>query len=89
MKAWKKQALSKLKNDSGFAAKLILALSKYNTSDMSANSLSDLANKLKNYKDLGNLTPSGKYYEAGNGRSFREFHVNKDDLLKKVKTLCC
>ena len=89
IKAWKKQALSKLNNDSGFAAKLILALSKYNTSDMSANSLSELANKLKNYKDLGNLTVSGKYYEAGNGRNFREFHVNKDDLLKKVKTLCC
>lgn len=89
LKAWKKQALSKLNNDSGFAAKLILALSKYNTSDMSANSLSDLANKLKNYKDLGTLTPSGKYYEAGNGRNFREFHVNKNDLLKKVKTLCC
>ena len=85
MKAWKQQALSKLNSDSNFAPKLILALSNYMTSDMSANKLSDIASKLKGYKDLGSLTPSGKTYEAnGKDRLFREFHVNKDDLKKKV-----
>ena len=85
MKSWKKQALSKMNNDSSFAAKLILALSNYMTSDMSANKLSDVASKLKSYKDLGTLTPSGKTVDAnGKDRLFREFHVNKDDLKKKV-----
>lgn len=87
MKAWKKQALSKLNNDSGFPAKMILALSEYMYSDMSANKLSSLASSLKDYKDLGTLTPSGKTLEPGNGRKYREFHVNKDDLKKKVVEL--
>lgn len=85
LKAWKQQALSKMNNDSGFAAKMILALSNYMTSDMSANKLSDIASKLKGYKDLGSMTPSGKTLdENGKDRLFREFHVNKDDLKKKV-----
>ena len=85
MKAWKQQALNKLNSDSSFAAKLILALSNYMTSDMSANKLSDVASKLKSYKDLGTLTPSGKKLAAnGKDRLFTEFHVNKDDLKKKV-----
>ena len=87
MSAWKKQALSKLNNDSGFPAKMILALSEYMYSDMSANKLSSLASSLKDYKDLGTLTPSGKTLEPGNGRKYREFHVNKDDLKKKVVEL--
>ena len=84
MKEWKKQALSKMNKDSGFAAKMIVALSNYMYSDMSANKLSSLANDLKEYKDLGTLTPSGKTLEAGGNRRYREFHVNKDDLKKKV-----
>lgn len=85
MKEWKKQALSKMNNDSGFAAKMIVALSNYMYSDMSASKLSSLANNLKNYKDLGTLTPTGKTLEAnGKDRQFREFYVNKDDLKKKV-----
>ena len=87
MKEWKKQAKSKLNNDSGFPAKMILALSEYMYSDMSANKLSSLASCLKDYKDLGTLTPSGKTLEPGNGRKYREFHVNKDDLKKKVVEL--
>lgn len=87
MSAWKKQALSKLNNDSGFPAKMILALSEYMYSDMSANKLSGLASSLKDYKDLGTLTPTGKTLEPGNGRKYREFHVNKDDLKKKVVEL--
>lgn len=84
MSVWKKQAISKMNKDSGFAAKFILAVSEYMYSDMSANKLSGLANNLKGYNDLGTLTPSGKTLEAGNGRRFREFYVNKDDLKKKV-----
>jgi len=85
MTAWKKQALSKMNNDSGFAPKMILALSNYLTSDMSASKLSNIANNLKDYKDLGTLTPSGKTLEAdGKDRLFKEFHVDKDDLKKKV-----
>ena len=85
MKAWKQQALSKMNNDSGFAPKLVLALSNYMTSDMSANKLSSFANNIKEYKDLGSLTPSGKTLDAnGKDRLFKEFHVNKDDLKKKV-----
>lgn len=87
MNAWKKQALSKLNNDSGFPAKMVIALSDNLYSDMSANKLSDLASSLKNYKDLGTVTPSGKTLEVGNGRKYREFHVNKDDLKKKVVEL--
>lgn len=87
MKEWKKQAKSKLNNDSGFPAKMILALSEYMYSDMSANKLSSLASSLKDYKDLGTLTPSGKTLEPGSGRKYREFHVNKDDLKKKVVEL--
>lgn len=85
LKAWKQQAQSKLNSDSGFAPKLILALSNYLTSDMSASKLSNLANNLKDYKDLGSVTPSGKSLDAnGKDRLFKEFHVNKDDLKKKV-----
>ena len=87
MKEWKKQAKSKLNNDSGFPAKMILALSEYMYSDMSANKLSSLVSSLKDYKDLGTLTPSGKTLEPGSGRKYREFHVNKDDLKKKVVEL--
>ena len=84
MKAWKTQALSKMNSDSGFAAKMIIALSDNMYSDMSASKLSNLASSLKGYKDLGTVTPAGKTLEATNGRQYREFHVNKDDLKKKV-----
>ena len=87
MNAWKKQALSKLNNDSAFPAKMVIALDNNLYSDMSANKLSDLASTLKNYKDHGTVTPSGKTLEVGNGRRYREFHVNKDDLKKKVVEL--
>ena len=84
MKAWKQQAYTKLQEESGFAAKFVLALSEYMTSDMTASRLSELANTLKEYKDLGTLTPEGETLEEGNGRLFREFHVNEEDMRKKV-----
>ena len=84
MKAWKEQAKVKMNEDSNFPVKMVLALSDYMTSDMTANALSTLANQLKEYKDLGTLTTTGETLEEGDGRMFREFHVDKDDLQKKV-----
>ena len=84
MKAWKEQAKAKMNEESGFPVKMVLALSDYMTSDMTANALSTLANQLKEYKDLGTLTTTGETLEEGDGRLFREFHVDKDDLQKKV-----
>ena len=84
MKAWKQQAYKKLNEDPNFAPKMVLALSEYLTSDMTANRLSELANNLKEYKDLGTLTPEGKTLEEGEGRLFKEFHVDEEDLHKKV-----
>lgn len=84
MKAWKEQAKAKMNEESGFPVKMVLALSDYMTSDMTANALSTLANQLKEYKDLGTLTTTGETLEEGDGRLFREFHVDKDDLHKKV-----
>lgn len=88
MKAWKQTAKEKMSTDSNLAVNMMLALSNYMYSDMSANSLSDLASKLKDYKDLGTLTPTGEIIEAGEGHLFREFHVDKADLQKKVIELC-
>ena len=73
-----------MNEDSGFPVKMVLSLSDYMTSDMTANALSTLANQLKEYKDLGTLTTTGETLEEGDGRLFREFHVDKDDLQKKV-----
>lgn len=88
LKAWKQQAKSKLDSDSGFAVSTVLALADYMYSDMSANKLSDLAAQIKDYKDLGTLTTTGKTIEEGEGTPFREFHVDKDDLKRKVIELC-
>lgn len=84
LKAWKEQARTKMDTDSDLAVNMLLALSNYMYSDMSVNNLSELANKLKDYKDLGTLTTTGETIEEGEGHIFREFHVDKDDLQKKV-----
>ena len=90
LSAWKSQAKAKMNEDNGFALKLAVALTEYMTSDMNANSLSGLANKLKEYKDLGNITTSGQYLEADEKeeRFYREFHVDMDDLKNKIIELC-
>lgn len=84
MKAWKEQARAKLEADPNLSVNMLLALSNYMYSDMSANSLADLANKLKDYKDLGTLTTKGETIEEGPGHIFREFNVDKEDLQKKI-----
>ena len=88
LKAWKELAKAKMNEQSDFSLKLVLAVSQYMTSDMTANSLSETANKIKEYKDLGTLTPNGVYKEADADHIYREFHVDKDDLKKKVIELC-
>lgn len=87
LKAWKEQAKSKMSTDSNLALNMLLALSNYMYSDMSVNRLSDLSNKLKDYKDLGTVTTTGESIEEGDGHVFREFHVNMDDLKRKIMEL--
>ena len=89
LNAWKQQANAKMEADSGFALGLVLSLSEYMTSDMSANALSDLANNLKEYKDLGTLKTLGETIEKNPGahRATREYYVDQDDLERKVLIL--
>ena len=86
LNSWKQQASSKMDTDSGFALSLVLSLSEYMTSDMSANALSDFANQLKEYSDLGTVKTIGETLEENQaeGRMFREYYVDADDLERKV-----
>ena len=86
LNAWKQQANAKMEADSGFALSMVLSLSEYMTSDMSANALSDFANQLKEYKDLGTVKTIGETLDENvvEGRMFREYYVDADDLEKKV-----
>lgn len=87
--AWKQQAYTKMESDSSFALNLVLSLSEYMTSDMTANALSDFANLLKEYKDLGTLKTIGETIEKNPGahRATREYYVDQDDLERKVLIL--
>lgn len=84
MSSWKKQAYDKMNSDSGFAMNLVFALSDYMVSDMTANKLSDLANQLKEYEDLGTVKTVGETKEPGAGQEFRQYIVDTDDLQRKV-----
>ena len=53
-------------------------------SDMTANKLSDLANQLKEYEDLGTVKTVGETKEPGAGQEFRQYIVDTDDLQRKV-----
>ena len=88
LKAWKETVKEKMATDSNLAVNMLLALSNYMYSDMSANTLSDLASKLKDYKDLGTLTTKGEIIEEDQDHIFREYHVDKEDLQKKIIELC-
>ena len=89
LNSWKQQAYAKMEADSGFALNLVLSLSEYLTSDMTANALSDFANQLKEYTDLGTLKTVGETLEENQaeGRMFREYYVDSDDLERKVLIL--
>lgn len=86
LNAWMEQANHKMDTDSGFALGLVLSLSDYMTSDMSANALSDLANQLKEYKNLGTVKTIGETLLESEAKisAFREYYVDKDDLERKV-----
>ena len=86
MKAWMEQANAKMDSDSGFALGLVLSLSDYMTSDMSANALSDLANQLKEYENLGTVKTIGETLLESEAKisAFREYYVDSDDLERKV-----
>lgn len=86
LNSWKQQANAKMEADSGFALSMVLSLSEYMTSDMSANALSDFANQLKEYEDLGTVKTIGETLEENQveGRMFREYYVDADDLERKV-----
>lgn len=86
LNAWMEQANHKMDTDSGFALGLVLSLSDYMTSDMSANALSDLANQLKEYKNLGTVKTIGETLLESEAKisAFREYYVDTDDLERKV-----
>ena len=86
MKAWMEQANAKMDSDSGFALGLVLSLSDYMTSDMSANALSDLANQLNEYMNLGTVKTVGETLLENEAKisPFREYYVDSDDLERKV-----
>ena len=81
---WKDKAAAKLNSDAGFAMSLTLILSDYMDSDMTANQLSDFANTLNEYTDLGTLKTEGRTLGEGPNRQFREFYIDNDDLQLKV-----
>ena len=86
LNAWMEQANHKMDTDSGFALGLVLSLSDYMTSDMSANALSDLANQLKEYKNLGTVKTIGETLLESEAKisAFREYYVDMDDFERKV-----
>ena len=86
MNAWMDQANQRMDSDSGFALGLVLSLSDYMTSDLSANALSDLANQLKEYKNLGTVKTVGETLLENEAKisAFREYYVDSDDLERKV-----
>lgn len=86
LNAWMEQANHKMDTDSDFALGLVLSLSDYMTSDMSANALSDLANQLKEYKNLGTVKTIGETLLESEAKisAFREYYVDMDDLEHKV-----
>ena len=82
--SWKQQAEKKMHTEDGFALNLVLSLSDYMVSDMTANALADFADQLSEYEDLGTLKTQGEMLEAGEDRPFREYYVDQDDLERKV-----
>ena len=70
-----------LRTDSGFAARLASRLSDYSVSDLTTTELSNLADRLKDYRFDGIDTIPG---EAVKGEKFMEFYTDADALLALV-----
>lgn len=82
--AWRQKAKQKMNNDAGFALDLIADLSYYMVADQDLNGLSKLSGYLADYEYLGKVGIDG---ETKDGKDFREFYPDKDDLNKVVMDL--
>ena len=81
MRAWKAKALECMQLDNMFAFNLLLTLSDYMVSDMSAQQLSEFANYMKEYTDEGVLQTEG---ESVKGERFMEFYADETSLQNNV-----
>ena len=81
MRAWKAKALERMQSDNMFAFNLVLTLSDYMVSDMSAQQLSELANYMQEYADEGVLQTEG---ESVKGERFMEFYADETSLQNNV-----
>ena len=81
MHAWKAKALECMQSDNMFAFNLVLTLSDYMISDMSAQQLSEFANYMQEYTDEGVLQTEG---ESVKGERFMEFYVDETSLQNNV-----
>lgn len=81
MRAWKAKALECMQSDNMFAFNLVLTLSDYMVSDMSAQQLSEFANYMKEYTDEGVLQTEG---ESVKGERFMEFYADETSLQNNV-----
>ena len=81
MRAWKAKALECMQLDNMFAFNLVLTLSDYMVSDMSAQQLSEFANYMKEYTDEGVLQTEG---ESVKGERFMEFYADETSLQNNV-----
>ena len=75
------QMTQKLQEDDGFAARLASRLADYSVSDLTTTELSNLADKLKNYRFTGIETIRG---EAVLGEKYMEFYTDESDLRALV-----
>ena len=81
LNAWKQTALQKAEQDAEFTLNLAVSLADYLVSDMTANQLSDFANTLIEYEDLGVEETSG---ESVLGETYMEFYVDEEKLQEQV-----
>ena len=84
MSALKTKALECMQSDDTFALNLVLTLSDYMVSDMTAQKLADFATYMQDYTDEGVLQIQG---ESVKGERFMEFYADDTDLQKQVFTL--
>lgn len=76
-----RQMTQKLQEDNGFAARLASRLSDYSVSDLTTTELSNLADKLKDYRFTGIETIQG---EAILSEKYMEFYTDESDLRSLV-----
>ena len=84
LNAWKQAALPRARQDADFALELAMNLSEYLVSDMTANQISDFANNLTEYTDLGVQETSG---QSAVGEKYMEFHIDREALERQVVEL--